>query len=240
MINLKLAVAACLFVAAAAAPALADDSRQVPLLTANGEGSVGAVPDIAIVSIGVTTRAAAAREALDQNSTDLEKIIAAIRAEGVADRDIGTTGFSVFPVYEQRPPRPDGSIDETPPKIVGYQVTNEVRVTIRDIARSGGILDKVVTAGANQVNGISFDLSDRDTPADQALAEAVKDARRKAEIMAEAAGVKIKRIMSISGGGSVAPVMYRAEAMAMKAVPVMPGEREVTANATVSFEIEDR
>lgn len=222
----------------AALPARADEP--VPQLTANGEGSIGAVPDIAIVTIGVTSRAATAREALDQNSTDLDKVIATVRGEKIAEKDIGTSGFSIFPVYEDRPPRPDGQPDPTMPKIVGYQVTNEVRVTIRDIASSGAILDKVVTAGANQVNGIAFDLSDRDTPADQALTDAVKDARRKAELMAEAAGVKLVRVLNVSGGGSVQPVMFRAD-MAMKAgappVPVMPGERQVTANATVTWQI---
>ena len=237
MQSLRAIVAALAFLALPlAGPALAEPP--VAQLTANGEASVGAVPDIAIVTIGVTTRALTARAALDGNSADLERVIAAVRAEGVADKDIGTSGFSVFPVYEQPPVRADGTTDDTnPPKIVGYQVTNEVRVTIRAIATSGGILDKVVGAGANQVNGIAFDLSDPDTPADAALAEAVEDARKKAEIMAKAAGVKLVRILSVSAGGS-GPMPYRAEMSVLgKAVPVMPGERQVTANATVTWEI---
>jgi uncharacterized protein len=235
--NLTAAFGAIGLIVALAGPALAEPP--VPQLTANGEGFVSVVPDIAIVSIGVSTRAATAREALDGNSADMTKVIDTVKGEGVAERDIGTSGFSIWPVYEQRPPNPDGTVDETPPKVIGYQVTNEVRVTIRDIGKSGGILDKVVSAGANQVNGITFDVADRDTPADEALALSVKDAAKKAAIMADAAGVRLVRVLNVSGGGSLPPgPVYRSEvAFAAKAVPVMPGEQRVTANATVTWEI---
>jgi uncharacterized protein YggE len=229
-----LALAAILF----ALPAAAQTSPQVPTLSANGEGTAYVVPDIAIVSIGVTTRGATAAAALASNSADLARVIDTVKGEGVADRDIGTTGFSIYPVYEQ--PQPMDGVEPGPAKIVGYQVTNEVRVTIRDIAASGGILDKVVTAGANQVNGITFDNADRKTPADAALADAIRDATRQAGIMAEAAGVRLVRIVNVnasSGGGG--PVFARLEAMAA-AVPVMPGERAITANASVTWEIAPR
>lgn len=219
-----------------AAPAAAQMSPQVPTLMANGTGTVYVVPDIAIVSIGVTSRAANAAAALAANSADLTRVIDTVTAEGVATRDIGTAGFSIFPVYED--PKPDNGAQTEPPKIVGYQVTNEVRVTIRDIATSGAILDKVVTAGANQVNGITFDSADRTTPADAALADAVADARRQAEIMAKAAGVRLVRIVSVnaSSGGVMPMARFDMAASAMP-VPVMPGQREVTANATVTWEI---
>jgi uncharacterized protein YggE len=229
-----LALAALLF----AFPASAQMSPQVPTLSANGEGTAYVVPDIAIVSIGVTTRGATAAAALASNSADLAKVIDTIKGEGVAERDIGTSGLSIYPVYEQ--PQPMDGVEPPPAKIVGYQVTNEVRVTIRDIAASGGILDKVVTAGANQVNGITFDNADRKTPADAALADAIRDATRQAEIMAEAAGVRLVRIVNVnasSGGGG--PVFARMEAMSA-AVPVMPGERAITANAGVTWEIAPR
>lgn len=213
--------------------------QQIPTLNANGEGSVAVVPDIAVVTIGVTTRATTAREALDQNSADTASVIAAVQAEGVADRDIGTSGFSVSPVYEE-PPRNAQPQNGAPqlPAIVGYQVSNTVRVTIRDVATSGGILDKVVSAGANQVSGIRFDVSDPDTPADEALKLAIADARKKAELMAEAAGVRLVRIINISGSGS--RPFFRAEApapLAVRDVPVMPGEQTITANANVIWEI---
>jgi uncharacterized protein YggE len=233
------AFAAALGLAAVIVPALpaaAQMQPQVPTLTANGTGTVYVVPDIAIVSIGVTSRGANAAEALASNSAGLTAAIDTIRAQGVAERDIGTSGFSIYPVYED--PKPDNGTQTEPPKIVGYQVTNEVRVTIRDIEASGAILDKVVSAGANQVNGITFDSADRTTPADAALADAVADARRQAEIMATAAGVRLVRIVSINASsGGVMPMARFEMSMASAPVPVLPGQREVNANATVTWEI---
>ena len=236
MQTVKAAFAAIVLASLPLAPAFAD--TPVAQLTASGEAAIGAVPDIAVVTLGVTTRAETARAALDENSTRLAATLESLKGAKIADRDIATAGFSIYPVYEDRPVRSDGTVDPSPAKIVGYQVSNEVRVTIRDIAASGAILDAVVTAGANQVSGIAFDLSDRDTPADQALAAAVADARRKAEIMAKAAGVKLVRILSVQAGSNPAPVAYRADMAAFKAVPVMPGESQITANATVTWEIE--
>lgn len=232
------AFAAALAIAATALPAAAQSIAELPTLSANGVGTVYVVPDIAVVTLGVTTRAATAGDALAANSTDLAKAIDAIKAAGVAEPDIGTAGFSVFPVFEQTDPNSTAPQTE-PPKIVGYQVTNEVRVTIRDIASSGTILDAVVKAGANQVTGISFDSSDRKTPSDAALADAVADATRQAGIMADAAGVKLVRIVSINGSsGGMVPMFARADMMAASApVPVMPGQREVNANANVTWEI---
>jgi uncharacterized protein YggE len=230
-----LAAPAIIALLAFAAPATAQTGATTPTLVANGEGIANVVPDIAIVTIGVTTRGATAAEALAANSADIAKVISTIQGEGVADKDIGTSGFSVFPVYEptdpNNPPRSDL------PKIVGYQVVNEVRVTVRDIATSGSILDKVVTAGANQVNGITFDIADRKTAADAALGDAIADARRQAEVMAKAAGVRLVRIVTVNASsGGMMPMSARFD-MAESAVPVMPGQQEVRANASVTWEI---
>jgi uncharacterized protein YggE len=222
----------------AALPAKADNVTEVPTLTANGEGIVYATPDIAIVSIGVTTQGANAAEALSANSADLSKVIDTIRGEGVDDKDIGTSGLSIRPVYEK--PAKDAEQTEAP-KIIGYTVSNEVRVTIRNLESSGSILDKVVSAGANQMNGIAFDNADRSASQDEAIKAAIADAKRKAEIMAEAAGVKLKRIVNIQahGGGGGMPQMYARAAMAdAAAVPVMPGQQQIMGNATVVWEIE--
>jgi uncharacterized protein len=218
-------------------PAFAQQEPRIATLSANGAGSVSIVPDIAIVSIGVVSRAATAREALDGNNADLAKVIATIQAAGVKDTDIATSGFSVDPIYESNPPRIEGNALEQPPRITGYQVSNEVRVTIRNIAESGAILDKVVTAGANQINSIQFDISDQQKPSDQAVAAAIADAKRKAELMADAAGVRLVRILDINASSGV-PVFARPEMrLAADGVPVMPGERQVTANANISWEI---
>ncbi len=233
--------AAFTLLAIASAPAMAQVQERIPTLNANGEGFVMVVPDIAIVTIGVSTRDETARAALDRNNAETARVIATIRDAGIADRDIGTSGFSVSPVYEQRPPRANdsGAIVELP-KIVGYQVSNEVRVTVRQIGESGALLDKVVTAGANQISGIAFDVADPQAAADEALEKAIADARRKADLMAAAAGVRIVRVLDISGGGGF-PMFARAERMdlaaAAPAVPVMPGEARVQANANIVFEI---
>lgn len=219
------------------AVARAADAPPVPQLQANGSGEVMAVPDIAIVTIGVTTQEAEASAALTANSTQLAKAIAAIKAAGVADKDIATSGFSIDPVYQQGDNRPS----DRPPAIVGYRVANEVRVTVRAIAKSGDLLDAVVKAGANRVAGISFDISDRKAASDAAIRAAIADARAKGELMADAAGLRLVRILSLNAGAGGPPMPVRAFAMDKAApVPVMPGQQSVTANADITWEVAPR
>jgi uncharacterized protein YggE len=218
-----------------AAPALADE-QPPPSLSATGQATETAAPDMATVTLGVVSEAKTAREALDANNADIAKVIDAIKAAGIADKDIGTTGFNVGPVYSNPRPRDDGSSDA--PRITGYQVSNQVQVTIRELAKAGGVLDAAVTAGANQAASIEFGLVDRKPVEDKAMTGAIADANRKAELMANSAGVKLVRILSVSAneGGGPFPVPM-AMARADKAVPVMAGERAVSANATVVWEI---
>ena len=192
-------------------------------------------PDIAVVTIGVVPTGGPPRRRSPRIASDMNAAIATIRAAGVAEKDIGTSGFYVNPIY---PPERDQNPDQ-PPKIIGYRVTNEVRVTIRDFAKAGAVLDKVIAAGANQVNGISFELSDRAGPADQALKAAVAEATRKAGLMAEAANLKLVRLQSLATSEAGGPTPYptaRFE-MAKAATPIMAGQQQVTANVTAVFEI---
>jgi uncharacterized protein YggE len=224
------------FALAFALPATADTGQDTPTLTASGEGTAHVTPDIAVVTLGVSSRGDTAAKALADNSTSLTAAIGAIEAAGVTEKDVGTSGLNIYPVYAQNS---DGS-QVQPPKVVGYEVSNQVTVTIRDISKAGDLLDKVVAAGANQVNGISFDVSDSKGPGDAALKDAIADARRKGEIMAEAAGVKLGRILSVTSGEEGAPPRPVFAAMALKAAPstpVMPGEQALTVNATVVWEI---
>jgi len=231
------AVAASLLVAA---PAFAEDKAVTPTLTATAEGSFEVTPDIVTVTLGVVSNGKTATEALAANSTDMNAAIAAIKAAGVAEKDIGTSGFNISPVYARQP---DNQPDE-PAKVIGYQVSNQVTVTIRDLKGSGAILDKVVSAGANQVNGISFDVSDAQAAADAALKDAIAKAKKKAELMAEAAGVKIVRIVSVTTDGGARPVFAAYDGGMMRAAkaptPIMAGSRDVTAVATIVFEIAAR
>ena len=221
-------------VPAAAAPALAMEPR-IATLNASGAGEVSVAPDIAIVTIGVVSRAKTAREALDTNNAEIAAVIDTILAEGIDEADVGTAGFSVNPVYNTKS---YASSSDDEPKVIGYEVANEVSVTIRDLTHSGAVLDKVVSAGANRISGIRFDIADRAAASDKAVQAAIKEARRQAELMAAAAGVRLVRILDINAS-SARPVYARAEVArtASDSVPVMPGRTQVTANANITFEI---
>lgn len=221
-------------VASLATPALADPP--VPQLTATGEATEYAVPDMATVTLGVVSEAATARAALDANNADIAKVIEAIKAAKVEEKDIATTGFSVSPVWSNPQPKTDGTVD--PQRITGYQVSNQLRVVIRDLANAGAVLDATVSAGANQAASIDFDLKDRSAVENKALEAAIADARRKANLMAGAARLEIVRILSVTANPSgpmpyAAPMAMRAD----KAVPVMAGERSISASATIVFEV---
>jgi uncharacterized protein len=219
----------------AATPTLAQDNP--PTLSASGEGVENAAPDIAVVTLGVLSRAKTARAALDANNVDMEKVIQAVRGQAVADKDISTTGFSISPVYSQ-PPQPRSGVEPVEPTIVGYQVSNQVRIAVRDIDKTGTVLDSAVTAGANQAGSINFDIDDRRALVDKAITAAIADARRKAELMAEAAGVRLVRVLSVNAGEGGGVPMFRRDTMAAAApVPVMGGELTISANAQISWEI---
>lgn len=217
-----------------AAPALAQQAAQPPVLTASGDGSASAAPDIAVVSLGVVSEAANAKEALAANATDMTAVVKAITEAGIDTKDVSTSGLFVEPVYSDSSRDPNGQS-----KITGYRVSNQLTVRIRDIATSGPLLDKVVTAGANRVNGISFEIDKADALRDAAIQDAIKEARRRAELMAEAAGVKLGAIQSVNANEGGGPPVFRAMAMKDSApsTPVLGGTQQITANATVVFAI---
>ncbi|ODT12172.1 MAG: hypothetical protein ABS35_40865 [Kaistia sp. SCN 65-12] len=232
---IRTTILASTMMVALAAPALAQQAPQPPTLTVFGDGVATAAPDIAVVTLGVVSEAATAKEALAANATDMTAVIAAITDAGIANKDIATSGLSVNPVYSDPSKDPNGRA-----QVTGYRVQNQVTVKIRDLAKSGPLLDKVVTAGANRVTGIDFDIDKASALRDEAMKAAIAEARRKAELMAEAAGVKLGPIQSVqtSEGGGV-PI-FRTQ-MAMKAdvaTPVMGGEQQITANATLVYIIE--
>jgi uncharacterized protein YggE len=222
---------------AVAVPAMAAADDALSTLTASGEGKVQVRPDVAIVTLGVISEAASAKAALAANSSDMTNVTAAIRAAGVADADIATSGFSVSPVYSQQRPRQDGI--EPAQTITGYRVSNQVTVRIRDIDQSGTVLDRVVSAGANRISGIAFDIAEPERAKDDAVRRAVGEARRKADLIAEASGVRILgvRSVTVSESGQSGPEI---RAFAAAAVPISAGQRAVTANATIVFEIGPR
>lgn len=229
--KIAIAVAAAL----AAVPALA---QQAPAtLTLSAEAEVQAAPDIADIGAGVVTQAADAGSALAANSTQMTRVVAALKKAGIADRDIQTAGLSLQPQYRYE--------QNQPPILTGFQAANRVQVTLRDLKGSGKVIDTLVKEGANQIDGPNFRISAPEPLLDKARAEAVRKARARAELYAQAAGLKVKRITSISEGFEQRPPMpmMRSVAMAEAAPaapppPIAPGEVGLVARVTMAFELE--
>ncbi len=228
-------LSAVFLTAALALPGLAlAETAPVPAtITVTGEGTVTAAPDLATISLGVTTQGATAGAAMDANTAALTAVLERVKAAGVEGRDIQTSTLNLNPNWSNS----DGS---SMPVIQGYVATNMVQIRVRDLPKLGGVLDAAVTDGANTLNGISFGLAEPEPALDEARKEAVAAARARAELLTTAAGVGLGRVLSISEGGGYAPPMpmYRMEAaMADAPVPVEGGEVGVTASVTITWEI---
>ena len=225
-------LASALAVQMAALTALAETAKS--RITVTGEGRVDARPDMAVITLGVATQGDTAAAALAENSRRLAAVLAQLKAAGVAERDLQTSGLSLGP-------RMDYSREGQPPKVVGYEASNMVTVRVRDLTALGGILDKAVGDGANTFHGLSFGLIDATAALDAARVSAVKEAARKAAMMAGAAGVALGPVieMTESGGAPDPMPMYRkgAVAMAAEAVPVEGGEVSYAVNVTVTWEL---
>jgi len=200
-------------------------------ITVVGEGTANLVPDLAVIQTGVTTQGKTAREASEANSTIMAKVLAALKDSGIVERDMQTVNLSIRPVYEQRR---DGDN-----RITGFQASNQVRVRVRPIARLASVLDQMIAAGANEMSGIHFAVSERTRLLDSARTDAVADAKRKAELFARAANVRLGRAVAIVEEGNPPVPMER---LAMRAapgasVPVAVGEQTVQIHVTVTFEL---
>ena len=231
LLALSAVPAAAAFAQPAAEPALAGTRLDV---VATGE--VSRVPDIVRISAGVVTVAPTASSALEQNARQMESVRAALKAAGVADRDIQTSAINLHPDYKH---------DERGgnPQIIGYRANNEVTVRFRDIRNSGRILDALVAQGANSLNGPMLGIDKPEPALDEARTKALANARARAELYARATGKRVGRILSISEGGGMGPMpMYRAErAMAANMVSgtqIDPGEQNLAVTLAVSFELE--
>jgi uncharacterized protein YggE len=206
-----------------------------PAITVVGTGEADGKPDIAHVQVGVVTEAATAAEALRKNSEAMSRLISMLRKRGIEDRDFQTVRFNVSPQYKY------DKTQQEPPRIAGYQVTNEVKVKIRRISALGEFLDETVSLGANQVRGISFDVSEPAQLLDESRRKAMADAQHRAQTYAEAAGLKLgKPIIIEEQAGRPAPYpVARMDATAAQSVPIAPGEQAFTTHVTVSFAIVD-
>ena len=229
------------------------------LLSITAEGQSLRAPDVAMFSAGVVTQAKTAGAAMAANATRMDAVIAALTRAGIADRDIQTASISVQPQYSNpdreeamraRMAREPMTIPAEPraPTIIGYEVRNSVRVRVRRLGEMGRIIDTLITAGANQVDGPSFTLDDPQCALNEARTQAVQRARARAELYARAAGLRVTRILSISEAGGYYPVQ---EIMVTGSIgrgagappppppsPVSPGELTLGVSLSVQFALQ--
>ena len=201
-------------------------------VTASGAGTTQAVPDTAEMSFGVTTTSPNAKSALDEASKSAEQVASAVKKKGIAGEDIQTRDVSVYPQ----------TVDQNGKQVItGYQASLNVTVKVRDLSKLGEIISAANAAGANDISGPTFTIDDPAPARAKAIEEAVADARKSAEAMAKAAGKSVGTVLSMSSSdaGQVPSAMYGASdvAGAAKAVPIEPGQLDITANVVVVFEL---
>jgi uncharacterized protein len=216
--------------------ALAEDTKLVRTLSLAGHGEVHATPDLAIINMGVVSSAVTAREALDANTKAMIDLMAVLKSENVELKDISTSNFSVNSRFDY------SQNNGQPPKVTGYDVSNSVSVTVRKLDMVGAILDRAVSSGSNQISGIQFSISNPQVAQDEARKEAVKDAKRKADLYAAAASVTLGNILSLSEGPAFQPpqpMMMEAKRMSADAtnVPIAQGEQVIGADVNIAWEI---
>lgn len=201
-------------------------------LTVSGEGSATAQPDMASIMLGVSVQADTAAKAMSENATRQQSVIDKLKAEGIEARDIQTSGLNLSPVQSY-------SQDGKPPVITGYMAQNMVSVRVRDLGKLGAVLDMLVEAGANEINGISFTREDASEAEDAARVAAIQAAHRKADIMAEAAGMKLGRLISLSDSmidsGPRPMMMAMGRDAKASSTPIEAGELAITANVTATY-----
>jgi uncharacterized protein YggE len=224
--------------AAIALPAVANaaDPAPPPRIVVSGEGEATVAPDMALLSLSVMREAKTARAALDANNDAMAAVIAAMKSAGMEERDLQTAGIQISPRYNYTN-KPDGSQQAD---LVAYQVTNTLSVRVRDIDKTGEIIDKAVSLGVNQGGDVTFTNEDPAATVTQARKKAVADAVAKARTLAEAAGVSLGKVLEISDQNVAMPPMpIRAKAFdaAAAAVPVQAGENSYKVQVTVTFEL---
>ncbi|SNX74641.1 hypothetical protein SAMN05878503_12444 [Cereibacter ovatus] len=226
-------IAKVLTVAALLALPAAATAAETARLTVTGTGVVAARPDMATISLGVTTEGETATEAMARNSEELGRVLARLREAGIAERDLQTSGLSLNPNWTH--PGDGGA-----PQIRGYVASNQLTVRVRTLDRLGEVLDRAVSDGANTLHGVTFGLTDPEPALDEARKRAVARAQATARLLTEAAGVRLGPVVSISEGAGHEPPqpMYREAAMSAAPVPVAEGEIETMARVTMVFALD--
>ena len=217
------------------APAQAADTPDNrKMLTVSGQAKVNASPDIAYINLGVVTEDKDAKTAQKANAASMDKVISTLKAAGIKAEDIKTVNYSIYPKYEYSK---DGAISN----IVGYTINNSVNVTVRDLTKTGDIIDAATDSGVNMSSSISFGLKNYEDFYNEALKNAVLAAKKKASTMAGALGVTLKAPISVNEGGGYSPLMNYAAydmkaSLANGATPIQAGSLEITANVNIVYE----
>jgi len=211
-----------------ASAAVADEPPRRSI-TVSASGSVSAEPDIARITSGVATEAPVAKDAVAKNSEAMKKIIDGLKSSGIAEKDIQTTSFHIEPRYTR-------AREGEAPTIDGYRATNQVQVVVRDLDKLGEVLDRLVGLGANEMAGLSFDVSQAEKLRDDARKEAVANAQRRAKLYADAAGVQLGEVINIDEGGDNPPrPIFAGRALKADAVPIERGSETLEATVSVTW-----
>jgi len=238
----KTVISALLAAAMLAVPAAASAQAAVQVqpiagtrLDISATGEVSRVPDVAIISTGVVTRASTASAAIQQNAQRMERVRAALKRAGIADRDIQTSTLSLNPEYNYQ--------QNQAPKLTGYQASNQVSVRFRDIGETGKILDALVSEGANQISGPNLTIDKPEAALDEARVKAIATGRARADLYARALGMRVVRLLSVSESGGYAvpppmPMYARAEMAQDASTKIDPGEQKIQVSVSMSFELQ--
>jgi len=234
-------LAALIGTASIAAPATAQQTAIAQSISGtrldiSATGEATRVPDVAIISAGVVTKATTARAALSQNATQMERVRAALKRAGIADRDIQTSTINLNPEYRYA--------DNQPPTLTGYSATNQLNIRFRDIAKSGDILDALVAQGANSISGPNLTIDKPEEATDEARTKALSVGRARAEQYARALGMRVVRLVSVSesGGGYAPPppmpMAVMAQARERDYTKIDPGEQKLSVTLGMVFELQ--
>jgi len=204
------------------------------LVSISASAEASRVPDVATISAGVVTQAVDGNTAMRQNAEQMVKVLAAIKAEGIVEKDVQTSGVNLSPQYRY--------VENEAPKITGYQASNTVNLKVRDITTLGDVLDALAAQGSNQINGPTFEIDKPDPVYEEARLAALKKAQVRADTYAKALDLRVRRIVSISegGGGGFQPMPMMAMAKSRdqaESTPVLPGESTLSVNLDVVFEL---
>ena len=221
-----------LLISLAIPPVAADDENNISKLRVDGEGKVTAAPDMATIVLGVESRSTKAAEAVEENARLMNQTINALREAGIIDSQMQTSRFSLTTMPQDEPLT--AKAEQEPPV---FLATNQVTVKLDDTEGVGQVLDAAVGAGSNSIQEVRFDLKDPTPQNDEAMTLAIKDAQRKAQVAASAAGLELGRILEMTVGYGYVVEASRSYSYAMAATPIQPGEMEVTASVNLVYEI---